>query len=154
MEYLSNAVGGLLAQDESHFDDTTPRLEPSHPQFVNGNAVWPEGVPDHVKNVLNAYTKVCEKHDSTVETIDQWYFEACKLQEIAAHQLAWNISAKKKHQRRLLRNLANTSLGNQSKLIEFHKVGLDKKSATKKSRNTSQTRLSRSKMTRRDSLAI
>ena len=72
VEYLSNAVGGLLTQDDSHFDDTTPRLEPSHPQFVNGNAVWPEGVPDYAKNVFNEYTKVCEKFDSTVETIDQW----------------------------------------------------------------------------------
>ena len=63
--------------------------------------------------------------DSTVGGIDQWYFEECKFREIAKHQLAFNISEKKKTQRRLLRNLANTSSANQATLIEFHRVGRD-----------------------------
>ena len=95
------------------------------PRFVGGKPVWPEGVPAQVKKSFGNFSTRATNTSSTVGDLQSWYFTACKQFEIQGKQLKYNISQKKKKQRKLLNDLANASAEEQSRLIKFHKVGMD-----------------------------
>ena len=114
--------GVLVNQDESGLGNVIERLEPSLPQFVDGKAVWPEGVSEHVKELFENFSTRAEKGDSTVEELQIWCFTACKQFEVEGKQLKYNISQRRK---KLLSDLANATVEEQSDLIQFHKVGMD-----------------------------
>ena len=56
VEYLADAAGGLVNQDESELGNVIERLEPSLPQFVDGKAVWPKGVSEHLKELFENFS--------------------------------------------------------------------------------------------------
>ena len=82
---MRGAVGDLLEEDETQFDDDMPRLSPSIPQIDKATLkeIWPVGVPDHVKEVFKDYNRRAGAADSSVVNLDTFYFRAnsSRLQE-------------------------------------------------------------------------